>query len=115
MALRRLCAAAVVIALTAACSKTSTSPPAAQPLFGARGSTPFGYNAAAVDVTNEPGTVFKVTYKPSTTIIDATTVRRAFAGSSSDGKTWKFDGSAGKIAALKPGNVVLFSNLALLR
>jgi hypothetical protein len=77
MALTRLCAAAVVIALTAWCSKPPTSPQAAQPLFGARGSTPFGHNVAAVDITNEPGTIFKVTYKPSTTIIDATTVRRA--------------------------------------
>ena len=110
----RLVVAVLLLALTASCSKTATTPQATGANFGARGTTAFGYNAALVDVTNEPGTIFKVTYKPSTIIIDAATVRRAFAGASDDGKTWKFDGSPGAIAALKPGTVVLFSDLALL-
>jgi len=71
--------------------------------------------APPVDVTNEPGNVFKVTYKPSTVVVDAAIVKNAFRGVEQKGQIWKFDGSAAQIAHIAPGSVVLFSNLALLK
>lgn len=118
-------AALVAFAALVSCAKSSApeapgstpSSPENQNLRVVGNALPPGsvFVAPPVDVTNEPGNVFKVTYKPSTVVVDAATVKNAFRGVEQKGQIWKFDSSAAQIAHIAPGSVVLFSNLALLK
>ena len=118
-------AALVAFAALVSCAKSSApgapgatpSSPENQALGLVGNALPVGsvFVAPPVDVTNEPGNVFKVSYKPSTVVVDAGTVKNAFRGVEQKGRIWKFDGSATQIARITPGSVVLFSNLALLK
>lgn len=68
---------------------------------------------SAQDLTNRPGNVYQVTYKPSTIVIDRATVLKSLLSVSTDGSVLVFDDSDPKLGAIAPGKVILLERIAL--
>ncbi len=69
--------------------------------------------AAVTDITNAPGSVYQVTFKPSTVFVDEKTVADSLLAVSDDGSILVFDDSSPQIQALAPGKTVLFRKIGL--
>lgn len=104
--LLKLAALALLAALTA-CSHPTTSSSNAAP--GGAAATP---QSSPLVLTSS---TYEATLKPGTRLIDATTMKRAYRGPTSNG-TLMFDaGAAPEVATIAPGTVAVFAGVALLR
>lgn len=98
-------AALVALAILPACGSSPTSAPP--------GSTAPAAAAGIQDLTALPGNVFKVTWKPTTVVIDRATALRALRSVSTDESVLVFDGSVAALNALEPGRILLLERIAL--
>ncbi len=108
---RSICSKSVVAlaVILAGCSHSSDS---SSTRDGAPGITPPGPEENLLVPTKS---VYEVSLKPETKLIDANAMSRAYRGVGSDG-TLQFDAaSAPAVAALAPGAVTIFSGVALLK
>jgi hypothetical protein len=107
-----------LIATVAGCShSTDTNAPAAGASSSRNPASPGPQSAAsaAAGMLVPAKSTYEVTLKPETTVIDADTMTHAYRGAASDG-TLTFDAaSAPSVAAIKPGTVVIFAGVAMLR
>lgn len=102
--------AAALTFATAGC-KPNTSSTATEP----SATTASGVPSKFRDLSRLPGTVFDVTYTPSTVRIDFPTVQRTLKSVSDDAKVFLFDASDPRISQLKEGRVMFLEHIGVRR
>ncbi len=99
-------------AVLAGCSHSSNSPAA-----GKNAAPPDGNPGAASSarLLVPAKSTYDVSLKPETKVIDTATIARAYRGATADGKLTFDAASANELAEVKPGTVVIFAGVALLK
>jgi hypothetical protein len=66
-----------------------------------------------IDLSNDPGSTFKVKYNPNTRIVPQSSARSVVRAVNKDRRTFALDASNPQLQDLKPGNVILLSGIAV--
>ena len=67
------------------------------------------------DMRDLPGTVFEVTYTPSTVRVDAAHWQKSLQSVSTDGRVWVFDPGDDQVMQLGDGKIMFLENLAVMK
>ena len=96
-------------ALLAGCRKAEQHPALTIPVSSS------GVPVSFRDISKLPGTIFQVTYTPSTVRIDLPTAQKSLTSVSDDGRVLVFDSEDARLHGLKQGSVLFLEHLGIRR